>query len=126
MRVGIITIGNELLSGFTLDRNAAWIGQQLLSAGIKVNVHHTIPDDFDAIYDTLEYQLKEWRCDQIIVTGGLGPTVDDITVSSFLEYFDDSHEFDKEYWEILSERFKRLNFKMPNLNKNHALSLIHI
>ena len=120
MRVGIITIGNELLSGFTLDRNAAWVGQQLLSSGIKVNVHHTIPDDFDVIYDTLEYQFKEWRCDQIIVTGGLGPTVDDITVSSFLEYFDDSHEFDKEYWEILSERFKKLNFKMPNLNKNQA------
>ena len=120
MRVGIITIGNELLSGFTLDRNAAWIGQQLLSSGIKVNVHHTIPDDFGVIYDTLEYQFREWRCDQIIVTAGLGPTVDDITVSSFLEYFDDSHEFDKDYWEILSERFKRLNFKMPNLNKNQA------
>ena len=120
MRVGIITIGNELLSGFTVDRNAAWIGQQLLSSGIKVNVHHTIPDDLDVIYDTLEYQFSEWRCDQIIVTGGLGPTVDDITVSSFLEYFDDSHEFDKDYWEILSERFKRLNFKMPNLNKNQA------
>ena len=120
MRVGIITIGNELLSGFTVDRNAAWIGQQLLSSGIKVNVHHTIPDDLGVIYDTLEYQFREWRCDQIIVTGGLGPTVDDITVSSFLEYFDDSHEFDKEYWEILSERFKRLNFKMPNLNKNQA------
>ena len=120
MRVGIITIGNELLSGFTVDRNAAWIGQQLLSSGIKVNVHHTIPDDFGVIYDTLEYQFREWRCDQIIVTGGLGPTVDDITVSSFLEYFDDSHEFDKDYWEILSERFKRLNFKMPNLNKNQA------
>ena len=120
MRVGIITIGNELLSGFTIDRNAAWIGQQLLSTGIKVNVHHTIPDDLGVIYDTLEYQFREWRCDQIIVTGGLGPTVDDITVSSFLEYFDDSHEFDKEYWEILSERFKRLNFKMPNLNKNQA------
>ena len=120
MRVGIITIGNELLSGFTVDRNAAWIGQQLLSSGIKVNVHHTIPDDFGVIYDTLEYQFREWRCDQIIVTGGLGPTVDDITVSSFLEFFDDSHEFDKEYWEILSERFKRLNFKMPNLNKNQA------
>ena len=120
MRVGIITIGNELLSGFTVDRNAAWIGQQLLSSGIKVNVHHTIPDDIGIIYDTLEYQYKEWECDQIIVTGGLGPTVDDITVAAFLEYFDDSHEFDKEYWQILSERFKRLNFKMPNLNKNQA------
>ena len=120
MKVGIITIGNELLSGFTLDRNAAWIGQKLLSSGIKVNVHHTIPDDIGVIYDTLEYQLKEWECDQIIVTGGLGPTVDDITVSAFLEYFDDTHEFDKEYWKILSDRFKRLNFKMPNLNKNQA------
>ena len=120
MNVGIITIGNELLSGFTIDRNAAWIGQQLLSSGIKVNIHHTIPDDLGVIYDTLENQYSEWECDQIIVTGGLGPTVDDITVSSFLEYFDDSHEFDKEYWEILSERFKRLNFKMPNLNKNQA------
>ena len=120
MNVGIITIGNELLSGFTLDRNAAWIGQQLLSSGIKVNIHHTIPDDLGVIYDTLENQYSEWECDQIIVTGGLGPTVDDITVSSFLEYFDDSHEFDKEYWDILSERFKRLNFKMPNLNKNQA------
>mgnify|MGYP001980471408 FL=1 len=120
MKVGIITIGNELLSGFTIDRNAAWIGQKLLSSGIKVNVHHTIPDDIGVIYDTLEYQLKEWECDQIIVTGGLGPTVDDITVSAFLEYFDDSHEFDKEYWKILSDRFKRLNFKMPNLNKNQA------
>ena len=106
MNVGIITIGNELLSGFTLDRNAAWIGQQLLSSGIRVNIHHTIPDDLGVIYDTLENQYSEWECDQIIVTGGLGPTVDDITVSSFLEYFDDSHEFDKEYWEILSERFK--------------------
>ena len=120
MNVGIITIGNELLSGFTLDRNAAWIGQQLLSSGIKVSIHHTIPDDLGVIYDTLENQYSEWECDQIIVTGGLGPTVDDITVSSFLEYFDDSHEFDKEYWDILSERFKRLNFKMPNLNKNQA------
>ena len=120
MKVGIITIGNELLSGFTLDRNAAWIGQQLLSSGVKVNVHHTISDDFDIIYDTLEYQYKTWECDHIIVTGGLGPTVDDVTVSAFLEYFDDNHEFDKEYWEILSKRFKKLNFKMPNLNKNQA------
>ena len=49
MNVGIITIGNELLSGFTLDRNAAWIGQQLLSSGIKVSIHHTIPDDLGVI-----------------------------------------------------------------------------
>ena len=123
MKIGIITIGNELLSGFTLDRNAAWIGQQLLSAGMKVDIHHTIPDDFADIYDTLEYQWSEWECDHIIVTGGLGPTVDDITVSAFIEYFDDTDKFDKDYWDQLSERFKKLNFKMPNLNKNQAFKV---
>jgi len=123
MKVGIITIGNELLNGFTLDRNAAWIGQQLLSAGIKVHVHHTISDDFSDIYDTLEYQWKEWECDHIIVTGGLGPTVDDITVSAFIDYFEDSEEFDREYWEKLKDRFQKLNFKMPNLNRNQAFRL---
>ena len=97
MKIGIITIGNELLSGFTLDRNAAWIGQQLLAAGMKVGVHHTISDDFADIYDTLEYQWNEWECDHIIVTGGLGPTVDDITVSAFIEYFDDTDKFDRDY-----------------------------
>ena len=123
MKIGIITIGNELLSGFTLDRNAAWIGQQLLSAGMKVNIHHTIADDFSDIYDTLEYQWKEWECDHIIVTGGLGPTVDDITVSVFIDYFEDKHDFDKEYWSILKDRFQKLNFKMPNLNKNQAFKI---
>ncbi len=120
MRIGIITIGNELLSGFTLDRNAAWIGQQLLSSGMKVDIHHTISDDFGTIYDTLEYQWKTWECDYIIVTGGLGPTVDDITVSAFFEYFDDKDQFDREYWNKLKERFKKLNFKIPDLNKNQA------
>ena len=120
MKIGIITIGNELLSGFTIDRNSAWIGQKLLESGMKVHIRQTIQDDLADIYDTLESMWEHWECDCIIVTGGLGPTVDDITVSTFLEYFDDKHEFDKEYWSMLKERFERLNFKMPNLNKNQA------
>jgi nicotinamide-nucleotide amidase len=120
MKIGVITIGNELLSGFTIDRNSAWIGQKLLESGMKVHVRQTIQDDFSDIYDTLESMWDQWECDYVIVTGGLGPTVDDITVSVFMEYFDDKHEFDKEYWSILKERFQRLNFKMPNLNKNQA------
>ena len=120
MKIGIITIGNELLSGFTIDRNSAWIGQRLLHSGMKVHIRQTIQDDLSDIYDTLESMWEDWECDYVIVTGGLGPTVDDITVSTFLEYFDDKHEFDKEYWSMLKERFERLNFKMPNLNKNQA------
>jgi nicotinamide-nucleotide amidase len=120
MKIGVITIGNELLSGFTIDRNSAWIGQKLLESGMKVHVRQTIQDDYVDIYDTLDSMWEDWECDYVIVTGGLGPTVDDITVSVFMEYFDDKHEFDKEYWSILKERFQRLNFKMPNLNKNQA------
>jgi nicotinamide-nucleotide amidase len=120
MKIGVITIGNELLSGFTIDRNSAWIGQKLLESGMKVHVRQTIQDDFSDIYDTLESMWDQWECDYVIVTGGLGPTVDDITVTTFLDYFDDKHEFDKEYWNILKERFQKLNFKMPNLNKNQA------
>ena len=120
MKIGIITIGNELLSGFTIDRNSAWIGQKLLESGMKVHIRQTIQDDHDDICDTLESMWEDWECDYVIVTGGLGPTVDDITVSTFLDYFDDEHEFDREYWSILKDRFKKLNFKMPNLNKNQA------
>ncbi len=120
MKIGIITIGNELLSGFTIDRNSAWIGQKLLESGMKVHIRQTIQDDYDDICDTLESMWEDWECDYVIVTGGLGPTVDDITVSTFLDYFDDEHEFDRKYWSILKDRFKKLNFKMPNLNKNQA------
>ena len=120
MKIGIITIGNELLSGFTIDRNSAWIGQKLLESGMKVHVRQTIQDDYDDICDTLESMWEEWQCDYIIVTGGLGPTVDDITVSTFFDYFDDKDEFDREYWDKLKDRFKKLNFKIPNLNKNQA------
>lgn len=120
MKIGIITIGNELLSGFTVDRNSAWIGQRLLESGMKVHVRQTIQDDCGDICDTLESMWEEWQCDYIIVTGGLGPTIDDITVSTFLDYFDDKDEFDREYWDKLKDRFKKLNFKIPNLNKNQA------
>ncbi|MED5451266.1 MAG: molybdopterin-binding protein, partial [Candidatus Neomarinimicrobiota bacterium] len=120
MKIGIITIGNELLSGFTIDRNSAWIGQKLLESGMKVHVRQTIQDDYDDICDTLESMWEEWQCDYIIVTGGLGPTVDDITVSTFFDYVDDKDEFDREYWDKLKDRFKKLNFKIPNLNKNQA------
>ena len=71
------------------------------------------------------YQLNalkeaQERVGIVIITGGLGPTVDDITVYTFLDYFDDEHEFDREYWSILKDRFKKLNFKMPNLSKSQA------
>ena len=118
MRIGIITIGNELLSGFTIDRNSAWIGQRLLEIGLKVHIKKTIADDADMITKSLDEFSQD--CDHIIITGGLGPTIDDITVKTLYEYFGDNAVFDEEYWKELEKRFKAINMKVPTLNRNQA------
>ena len=118
MKIGIIAIGNELLSGFTIDRNSAWIGQRLLEIGLKVHVKKTIADDADMITKSLDELSKD--CNYIIITGGLGPTLDDITVKTLYEYFDDSPVFDEEYWKELEKRFQSINMKVPTLNRNQA------
>ena len=102
VKIGIITIGNELLSGFTIDRNSAWIGQRLLEIGLKVHVKKTIADDADMITKSLDEFSQD--CDHIIITGGLGPTLDDITVKTLYEYFGDSPVFDEEYWKELEKQ----------------------
>ena len=114
MKIGIIAIGNELLSGFTIDRNSAWIGQRLLEIGLKVHVKKTIADDADMITKSLDEFSQD--CDHIIITGGLGPTLDDITVKTLYEYFGDSPVFDEEYWEELEKRFKIQIIKISTMN----------
>ena len=66
VKIGIITIGNELLSGFTIDRNSAWIGQRLLEIGLKVHVKKTIADDADMITKSLDELSQD--CNHIIIT----------------------------------------------------------
>ncbi len=76
----IITIGNELLIGDTINTNASWIGSVLTDHGIRVDRVVTIGDDQQKIIDELDEGLK--KADLIIITGGLGPTHDDITKES--------------------------------------------
>ena len=119
MKIKLITIGNELLSGFTVDTNATWIGQELGKIGLSVSSRLTIGDNSNEIIKLLEDSINE---DVLIVTGGLGPTHDDITTSAFFKYFNDTPEFSEEYWQYLTERFKKITSKVPNLNRNQALS----
>ena len=81
MKVALITIGNELLSGFTVNTNAAWIGIELGRVGIEISVQHTIQDEKKDIIFELEQVSK--KVSIVIVTGGLGPTHDDVTASAF-------------------------------------------
>lgn len=77
MRAEIIAIGSELTSGAKLDTNSQWLSLQLAELGIPVLYHTTVADDLAANIDVLK--LASERVDLILITGGLGPTLDDLT-----------------------------------------------
>jgi nicotinamide-nucleotide amidase len=85
-RIEIIAIGDEVLRGETRGDNAAWIGRALAHAGLEVNRDTVIPDDLAAI--ETELRAAASRSDVAVVTGGLGPTVDDITKEALIRAFD--------------------------------------
>ena len=121
MRASILTIGNELLSGKTINTNASWISKKLSSIGVSVNSHLTIPDDSTRITDTLNL-LFSLDIDLIICTGGLGVTDDDITRAVIFDYFGSKEVFDKDYWEVLCMRFSKLGHSLPDSSKAQAVS----
>ena len=81
----IITIGDELLIGQVVDTNSAWMAQQLNKAGIRVARRVAVGDVWDEIWNTLDEESK--HADIILITGGLGPTADDITKPLLCKYF---------------------------------------
>ena len=119
MKVGLITIGAELLYGTRTDTNAAWIGQSLTSIGAKVDWHITVNDEKDSILNALNNVPKNINI--VFCTGGLGPTHDDITATVLYEYFGDKPKFDEEYWNILTEKFSKRGSIIPESNRNQAV-----
>lgn len=83
MKIELITIGSELLAGQTLNTNAMFVGDQLGKAGLTLSRQISIPDDLDIIVSTLEESMT--RAEWIIVSGGLGPTNDDVTKAAIAE-----------------------------------------
>ena len=94
MNVEIITIGDELLIGQVIDTNSAWIGEQLNLSGFDVNQKHTISDNREDIIQTLENSLLRSRI--VLLTGGLGPTKDDITKKTLCDYFNSEMVFNSD------------------------------
>ena len=119
MNVGLITIGNELLSGFTTDTNSAWIGQSILEVGAEITWHVTIGDQANKITAVLDQIPEDIKV--VLVTGGLGPTHDDITQKTLFEYFGVQPVFDENYWNILNARMVKRVRVMPVINKNQAI-----
>lgn len=116
----IITIGDELLIGQVVDTNSAWLGKELSELGIQVKQITSCSDDALHIKEALAMATK--RVDIIIITGGLGPTKDDITKKTLDEYFNSGmvmHEPTKKRVEgIFSMR------KMPMLESNYLQAMV--
>jgi molybdenum cofactor synthesis domain-containing protein len=85
MRVAVVTVGDELLSGETVNTNAAWLGQQLAQRGVTVGRTTVIPDEISDIARVVNEYHAEF--DAVIVTGGLGPTHDDKTIEAVAAAF---------------------------------------
>src|SRR3954451_8737092 len=77
MRAIILSVGDELVLGQTVDTNSAWISQQLAGIGCDVAAHLTVPDDQPAIEQAILESVGRW--DFLIISGGIGPTADDLT-----------------------------------------------
>ena len=118
MLAEIITIGDELLIGQTIDTNSAWIGEQLSLIGIKVHQVTSITDNEKHILTALEEASK--RVSLVILTGGLGPTKDDITKETLCKYFNTELILNAPILEHLKERYKAFNVTFSKVNQDQA------
>ena len=115
---GIVSIGNELLSGRVTDTNAAWLGRQLRLVGIDVTSCYTVGDDIESIVKMLKYACVD--CDVVLVTGGLGPTDDDVTRQAVAKLLGVELEFHPELLEKIEQYFACRCLKMVTKNEIQA------
>ncbi|HJM95434.1 MAG TPA: competence/damage-inducible protein A, partial [Candidatus Marinimicrobia bacterium] len=120
MNVVLLSIGNEILAGDTVNTNASWISKRLTELGCSIKIQMTVPDEQNSIQDALKSILKN-NPDLVITTGGLGPTEDDITREVIFDFVGTGYEFDEDYWKNLKQRFERFGFDIPESNRSQAL-----
>lgn len=111
----IITIGDELLIGQIVDTNSAWMAQQLNQVGILVKRRLSVGDNWDEIWKALDSESRESAI--ILITGGLGPTADDITKPLLCQYFGGKMVVSEEKLKHLVDLFQNV-FKRPLLDRN--------
>lgn len=117
-RASIVTIGNEILSGITVNTNAAYLAEKLLSVGISTVGSFAVEDEIGSIVRALKAALED--ADVIITTGGLGPTSDDVTRQAIAKFLDVELRLKKELLEKIKEFFSKRGRQMPANNKQQA------
>lgn len=118
MRVSLVTIGDEILIGQIVDTNSAWMAQRLNEIGLQVDKIYSIPDTEEAILRTLK--RASIVTDIIMVTGGLGPTNDDITKGTLLKYFDDILVRNEEILKNIKHLFQTQGRRINSLNEKQS------
>tara|TARA_B100000809_G_scaffold41820_1_gene36449 strand:+ start:26418 stop:27659 length:1242 start_codon:yes stop_codon:yes gene_type:complete len=119
MNAEIITIGDEILIGQIVDTNSQWIGQQLNKIGVSVYQISSIQDDKQHILNA--FKEAQERVDIVIITGGLGPTKDDITKKTIAEFFNDDKVVEHpEVVEHIKGLFKRINYPFREVQRAQA------
>lgn len=118
MKATIVTIGDEILIGQIIDTNSAWIGKKLNDIGIDVTEILSVNDSREGILSGLERATK--ISDLILVTGGLGPTKDDITKSVLAEFMNDKLEFSEENFSLIKKMFERRNITITPSHKTQC------
>ena len=128
MIIEIISTGDEVLTGFTVDTNSAWLCQRLLDHGWQVRRRQTVGDRMDDLVDILRERGRV--ADILIVNGGLGPTSDDKTTEAAALAAEVELELRDEWLQLLIERYSSRGRDMPESNRKQAMlpagaTLIH-
>ena len=120
MHIEVVTIGDELLLGYTIDTNAAHLARTLAAEGVEISRRTTVGDTAEAIATGVREALD--RAGAVITTGGLGPTSDDLTKPSIAALFGRGMVLDEEHLEWMRERFRTLFQRpMPEANRQQAM-----
>jgi nicotinamide-nucleotide amidase len=119
MKATIVTIGDEILIGQIVDTNSGYIAKALDKIGVQTHEMLSISDDKNHILDT--FASLQDKVDLVIITGGLGPTKDDITKKTFCDYFEDVFVRNQEVEDHIVALFTKLNFNLTQVNKDQAL-----
>lgn len=114
----IVTIGDELLLGQTIDTNAAFLGEQLAAAGLRVTRRTTVGDDAENITDAVTHALR--RAGTVICTGGLGPTRDDFTKPVVAKLYGRELVLHEDLLEKARARWQKRGLVMPESNRTQA------
>jgi nicotinamide-nucleotide amidase len=119
MKIGILTIGNELMNGRTADTNASFIAREANQQGWSVEAIMSVGDDFASIKDRLDYLLS--MTDAVICSGGLGPTADDITTAAIAEAFGLPLYTDENVLSYIKDIFTKFNLRWVENNAKQAM-----